>query len=63
MEHDVAPITVQIPTNPARVTLPSDVKTTFRYGWLIDDVYMLELTDPPESFASSVFVSHDDDVH
>jgi hypothetical protein len=63
VEHDVAPITVQVPTNPARVTLPSDVKTTFRYGWLIDDVYMLELTEPPESFASSVFVSHDDDVH
>ena len=54
---------VQVPTNPARVTLPSDVKTTFRYGWLVEDVYVLELVSLPESFASSVSVLHDDDVH
>jgi hypothetical protein len=57
------PGAVQVPTNPAPVVLPSDVKTTFRYGWLVEDVYVLELISLPESFASSVSVLHDDDVH
>jgi hypothetical protein len=57
----VVELAVQVPTNPAFVWLSSDVKTTFRYGWLVVDVK--ELVSLPESIAICVFVLHDNDVH
>ena len=57
----VVELAVQVPTNPAFVWLLSDVKTTFRYGWLVVDVK--ELVSLPESIAICVFVLHDNDVH
>lgn len=54
---------LHVPTKPSSVVVESEVKTTCRYGWLVDDMYVLVLTVLPSSFASSVFVVHNAEVH
>jgi hypothetical protein len=53
--------TCHVASNPAPLTLESEVKSTCKYP--VDDVYSALGTTEPDRYASCVFVPQDDDVH